>query len=502
MASVTTNDLRITNAKNFVRYLTTGDPSYMFIGRPTPWNTNIEVPQPRVSAGDNSPPYPENNWKDFYTIWDQMLAMNRIQPNEVYHMIPRIPYTSGVVYDMYRHDYNEYVRSHSNAKNLFDALFCVISQNNNVYACLFNNELVPSTVEPLAESDEPFYTSDGYQWIRLYQLDSSFLLDHSTNNFIPVMNSRVNRAPAGEIYTVVVDARGDDYTSMPRGVNNNIPHYYCRILGDGEGAVARVTVAGGVITDVKVSRHGSGYTYGKLDFVANRVYETLNDLDEHRNGLNPGGDGAFRSTVIIGPPGGWGRDLIRQLGATRVGIFSDFKTTNADYVTQSEFRQVGVMSGIDNLTDSFPESFSMVYGVKVSEITGSMNVDYSMYETITQTYTDETDPRIRYVAKGQVVGWDDVNGIIRYIQDPKLHSDDQGQLYRFRGNAPIIGETTEKQTIPNVDYSEELEGLVFEFGYSQPEARKYVGVLDYVTNLSPIKRAPNQSERVSLIVSY
>ena len=361
---------------------------------------------------------------------------------------------------------------------------------------------LPSTVEPLAESDEPFYTSDGYQWIRLYQLDSTFLLDHSTNNFIPVMNSMVNRREPGEIYTVVVDARGDDYTSMPRGVNNNIPYYYCRILGDGEGAVARVTVAGGMITDVKVSRHGSGYTYAKLDFVANRVYETLNDLDNHRNGLNPGGDGAFRSTVIIGPPGGWGRDLIRQLGATRVGIFSNFSTINEDYVTESEFRQVGVMSGIDNLTDSFPESLSMVYAVKVSEVTGSMNVDYSLYETITQTYTDDNDPRIRYVAKGMVVGWDNDNGIIRYIQDPRLHSDDQGQLYRFRGDAPIVGESTEKQTIPDVDFTLELEGRVFRFGYSMPEARKYVGVMDYVTNLSPIMRSPNQSERVSLIISY
>ena len=161
MASLTTNDLRITNAKNFVNYLKTGDPSYMFIGRPIPWESDINTVKPRVTAGDMSPPYPENNWKDYYTIWNHMLGMNKIEDNEIHHMIPRITWTSGAVYDMYRHDYSEYLTSFTNAKNLYNAKFVVISQNNNVYACLDNNYITPSTVEPLSDFDEPFYTSDG-----------------------------------------------------------------------------------------------------------------------------------------------------------------------------------------------------------------------------------------------------------------------------------------------------------------------------------------------------
>ena len=453
MASVTQNDLRITNAKNFVSYLNEGN-SYMFIGRPTPWGADIGALQARVTAGDNSPPYPENNWKDFYTVWNQMLGMNRIQVNEVHHMIPRIGWKSGVVFDMYRHDYYEYRRSHSNARNLYNARFYVISQNNNVYACLDNNYIGPSTVEPLAESDEPFYTSDGYQWLRLYQIDSTLLLTTSTNNFIPITDEKVNKVEFGQVHTVYIDSRGDDYTSMPRGVNNNIPYYYCNINGDGTGAVARVQVEGGKIAEVRVVRHGEGYTYASLDFAANRVYESLVDLDNRENGLNPAGDGAFRSTVIIGPPEGWGTDLVRQLGATRIGVFSDFISQNNDYVSQSEFRQVGIVSNMDVVSETTPESLSMVYAIKVNELMGSMNEDYKMYETIYQKYKDDDDPRIEYVAYGQVVGWDDDNGIIRYIQDPRIHGDEFGKMYEFKGEAPIVGYSSDKETIPDLSYKQ------------------------------------------------
>ena len=109
---------------------------------------------------------------------------------------------------------------------------------------------------------------------------------------------------------------------MPRGVNNDIPYYYCNINGDGTGAVARVQVEGGKVDEVRVVRHGEGYTYATLDFVANRVYESLADLDNKENGLNPLGDGAFQTTVIIGPPGGWGTDLMSVSWVPLVLLYS------------------------------------------------------------------------------------------------------------------------------------------------------------------------------------
>ena len=482
MASVTTNDLRITNAKNFVSYLGQ-DTSYMFIGRPTRWEES-----------DNNPPYPENNWKDFYKVWDQMLAMNKINVREVFHMIPRLNWSSGTTYDMYRHDYKEDNRSFTNASNIYNAFFFVVSQNNNVYVCLDNNKNQPSTVEPLAESDEPFYTSDDYQWVRIYTLSSYILGTKGTNNFMPIINEGINKLEDGGVYTTIINSPGDDYTSFPRGVDNNIPYYYCHITGDGTGAVARVAVANGKVYEVRVVRPGSGYTVASVDFKANRCYGSLVDLDSVQNGLNPLGDGTFSAIGIISPPGGWGTDLVRELGGTRIGVFSDFRSTNTDYIVESEFRQVGVMSEVTTETPT-TDSLSCVYAVTVGEVSGSANQDYTMYETITQT-TDGV------VAKGQVVGWDDQKNIIRYIQDPTLHSDDNGQMNRFMGGAVIIGEESGKETIPNQLTEGDFDDLLFVGGYASPEVKKYSGHMNYVTNLSPIKRAPEQSERVSLIISY
>ena len=181
MATVTQNDLRIRNAHNMVHHLSE-EPCYMFIGRPEPWMSRVEPnPRPRMMLGDESVPYPENNWEDFYRTWDQMLSMNKVLSKDVYHMIPRISWTSGVTYDMYRHDYNENNRSFSNASNLYNALFFVISRTNNVYVCLDNNENSPSLVEPLAETSQPFHTSDGYQWLRIYTVGSLDQISHSSN---------------------------------------------------------------------------------------------------------------------------------------------------------------------------------------------------------------------------------------------------------------------------------------------------------------------------------
>ena len=513
MVAINQNDLRVKNAQNLIQSLSEGD-SYAFMGRPSPWESDITAPTvPRQEAGDMSPPYPDNNWKEYYRTWNQMLSLKGIRPEEVKYMIPKLTWTSGLVYDMYRHDYNKFTRSHSNAQNLYDALFVVVNQNRFVYVCLDNNNNSQSLVEPLATSDEPFYTTDGYQWLRMYRISDTDYRKFSTNNYMPITDELINKKAEGAVYTIKIDSPGDEYTTRPPGKADEIPFYFCRIVGDGQDGVAMVYIFNGRIDKIRISDPGYGYTYAKLKFEANHVYDSLSDLYQDKNALNPQGNGGLRTTTIISPPGGWGYErtvvgidqqnfkddtttLARQLGGTRVGVFSDMKGNEADFIEDTTFRQVGILQDTKGyIVDDAPRRTISVYNtVKVNRTTDGDSTQYIKGEMISQN-----------TSHGQVVGvhqeGDDI--YINYIQDPYLHCDPvTGNLTRFAGDEVITGDTSGVTSRPDVTFSDFHSNQQFLDGYSLGEVMRYRGNFTYIDNLTATVRNKTQTERLSMIVEY
>tara|TARA_R110002050_G_scaffold292587_1_gene448064 strand:- start:12976 stop:14475 length:1500 start_codon:yes stop_codon:yes gene_type:complete len=499
MSTINTNNLRVKNAKNFVSSLQT-DGAYIFVGRPVAWDETPTVNNgvgALYNATDNSPPKPSNSLREYNSVHDEMISLNKILETEVYHMIPRNTWTSGAVYDTYRHDYSETNRSYSGASNLYNTTFAIINQNNDIYVCLDNDKNTQSTVEPQNTGNEPFYTSDGYQWLRIYSINSTDSFDFSTNNYIPVTNTNVVTTISGAVYTAIIEVPGNNYTGSPSGVVNNIPYYYCNIVGDGTGAVARVSVSGGSVIKIEVVRPGSGYTHGTVQFIANKTYQSLGDLDSDANGLNPMGDGTFSATVIPQPPGGWGTDTIRELGGTRVGVFSSLNYDLYYYTQSSTFRQVGILQGPSFITQNSPIVATAYNSVKVTDLGGVS--DYSVGETIIQiTITDG----VTTTAKGTLVGWDKTTGVLRYIQDNEFHSDTDGILKPFTGGAYIQGESSGKITQPDLSFTGTSTEVTFTTGYSNPILTPYTGYISYLTNISPVLRTTTQTERVRLIIGY
>jgi len=484
MATINTNDLRIQNAKNLIVSFNTGENAngYVFLGRVQPW------------PDDNAPTPPQNNFKDFYTTYDNMVALNRIQTIDSHHMIPKTRWVSGVAYDRYQHNYTLINRSFSGASNLYDAKYYVINSLNTVYVCLDNNNNSNSTVEPVAESDFAFYTSDGYQWLKLYTINSETLTTRSTNNLMAVIPSVTNLQTEGAVYTVLIDNGGALYTTNPVGATNQISGYYAHIEGDGTGAVAKVSISNSVITSVEVVRNGAGYTFASLDFSSGNVYQTLGDLDLGVNGLNPEGNGNFRNTVIISPPGGWGSDLVRQLGGTRVGVFSTLNTPLFVENYDCPFRQVGILQDFD-YNGINPTSLNACFAIRLTGL--AQGQSFIVGETIEQEITFDGRPK---KAKGIVVGWNKEFGVLRYVQGEE-DTDTDGVLYPFIGDNDVVGLTSELSGSP-FDFTGELTSMEFVNGYADPDITKYSGYMTYVSNISPITRDPQQSERISLVIAF
>ena len=147
---------------------------------------------------------------------------------------------------------------------------------------------------------------------------------YSSGNYIPVIPG-LNTATtvSGAVYSVVMNAGGEDYTTSPVGGINQISFYYVPVLGDGTGAVARIQVTGTTVTDIDIVRNGQDYTYATVAFDSLNAYGSIDDLDADQNRLNPEGNGLFDATVIIQPEGGFGANIHTDVSVGSIGVFGD-----------------------------------------------------------------------------------------------------------------------------------------------------------------------------------
>lgn len=481
MATNLMNGLRVHNARNTIRNFNTpeGDPrGYVFIGRTIPWDVDTE------------PPSPNNSIQEAIDVHNHILSMNRVSTQDAYHMIRHVKWSTGIVYDYYRHNITKESPSYSGATTLYDSNFYVINSQKDVYVCLNNNNNKISQDEPKSTTGDPFFTSDGYQWLFIYHIPPVIMTNNTTPNYIPVLDSLVARRTIGEINTITVDNPGTDYTDMPSGSANRVRNYYTRILGDGRQGVVKVRMDGTLVEKVEVVRPGFGYTSATIDFTRDKVYKSLFDLDNTQNALDPEGNGDFRSTCIISPVGGWRADNPHTLGGTTVGVFSNLLYDLADFITEIPFRQIGILQ--DPVLDhDDADTLSGTYSIKTLDSTDG---NFIVGEEIQQNVPDG-------VAKGTVVYWDKDNDILRYYQDISLH-DDEGNLYRFSGAEPIVGQRSRKVDVVNSLYNDIEMSIHFNEGYAYPEYLNNTGKILYLTNLPPIQRKEKQSERISIMILF
>ncbi len=521
MSAIITDQIRILNAKNFVASATSSFNSYYtFVG--------LTNPNSYSSDWDNNPPSPKDSFEQENDYWDTMIGLKKINSGDVKTVVRRIEWQSGTIYDMYRHDISRDNRSKpSGAISLYSSNFYVVNSNFQVYICI-NNGIDPDNPNGRPSLDEPTFTDlepraagnsgDGYIWKYLYTINSSDVIKFDLLNYIPVPFDwdtnplysavRNNAQTGGQIKTVVIKNRGSQIGSGS-AVYTRVPIY-----GDGTGAEATVVVNNqSQIDSVKVTKGGSGYTYGTLDLRAG-------DVPVDSALTQPEFD------IIIPPKGGHGYDILRELGAYNVLIYSRIENNNEnpDFITGNQIARIGIVENprAYNSTELLSSSsVSATYAIKIG--VGYSSVDFMPDSEITQTIGTGI------TAVGKVVSYDKNTGVLKYWQDKSIvgfastgvaNSPTDIPKYGYNlnrftsspsgnGNLIIKGGTSDvsidsgftgvSTTIINKLYN---LGQNFVNGLSNPEVEKYSGNIIYVDNRPPITRSLNQKEDIKVILQF
>jgi len=516
MSAIITDQIRILNAKNFVAGVSTSTNSYYaFVGLPNP--TGIST------TWDSTPPAPVDSFSDMNDFYDDMIAVKSITSSDVKQIVRKDSWSSGTTYDYYRQDYSlSNAPPNSGGTTLYTANYFVVNSDYRVYICL-QNGTTPETPDGKPSLDEPTFTDlepriagtsgDGYIWKYLYSIKPSDLIKFDSTDYMPVpanweSNSEDsairNNAVDGGIKIVVIKNRGtgigtanQTYTRVP-------------IKGDGFDAECTVVVNNDQqIESVTVSNEGYGYTYGNVDLSAGSV---------------PTPTSAPTLDVIVPPPGGHGKDIYRELGATNALLYARIENDaeNPDFITGNQFARIGIIEnpyawGSTQLLTL--DKASATYALRLAG-TGYSSVSFAGDSIITQTVGTGV------TAVGRVVSYDQTTGVLKYWQDRTIAgfntvgTAQTNPTYgydttRFTsdptsgGNRIIVGgsanlsiSTTFSGLSTSINNRTYYLGQSFTKGLANPEIKKYSGNMIYVDHRPSITRSSNQKEDVKIILQF
>ena len=517
MAAIITDQIRILNAKNFIAGVNNSSNAYYsFVGLPNP--TDYQ------STWDTDPPSPKDNFTEENDYWDTMIALKKINSADAKQVVPKLTWSSGTTYDMYRHDYS---RSNtavvSGSTSLYLANYFVLNSDFRVYICL-QNGIDPDNPSGRPSLDEPTFTDlepkaagtsgDGYIWKYLYTISPSDVVKFESTDYMPVPvnwetasdNAAVrDNAVDGSIKIVTITNKGvglgtanSTYTSVP-------------IKGDGSGAECTIVIdADSKVSSITVSAQGSDYTYGNVDLIAGGV---------------PTGTTRPTFDVIIPPQGGHGADIYRELGAYNVLLYSRIENDNEnpDFITGNQIARVGVVENpqqVGSTTLLSADKASALGALKLVG-TGYSTATFTADAYFTQTVSTGT------TAVARVVNYDQNTGVLKYWQDRSVAgfntvgaAQTQPQygfdLTEFTsspgtgGALTIVPSTGQDLTIDSnftgistvINNRTYYLGQTFTSGISNPEVKQHSGNIIYVDNRPAITRSASQKEDIKVILQF
>lgn len=538
MSNLNTINNRIMMAKKYEASLTEGANTYMGIGRPISWG-----------ASDSVIPNPTESSNSIFEVYRNLVSLKKINNSDTNLVAPRVDWSNNTVYSEYTENLelfsyevkenqngtvntsisslnvsgnlttftsnlsvgdfivieggntnthpkvkkeivsitnNEFMMVNSaftkqytmntfykvvNTYPQFSNKFYVRNTRDQVFKCLSNNSGAASTIMPEIDiggslPENPYIiTSDGYKWKYLYTIPGGLKEKFFTSEWMPVVNDNVvtRSAVDGRLDVFKINNGGSGFLSSGNSISSNI----INVVGDGTGANLTANVYNGSIVDLNIINRGSGYT--RADIV----------LDTTLGGVNA------NISVVIGPMGGHGSNVEKELGATHLMICAEF-----DGAEDGKFPT-------ENLEQTFDyRQLSLIRNIKDSEGLVADNTSYTAAYRITtepppggtrfilDDYVYQGDSFQNATFTGVIAFWDEVNNVI-WVNDTK---------------GTLVSEGSPSLSTYSAVGNYETGAIIF--GAFAPEVELYSGELLYVKNSEPILRDKDQLEQIKLVVSF
>jgi hypothetical protein len=438
--SVFSENLRVYNAEQFLTSVSQTGPTniYLTFGKPTPW------------PNDAAPIQANSSVTVFNDVWKNMIGAKLITGNDIRHVIPRHDWTANTVYDMYDHCTCSLILFDANVK------FFVVTSDWNVYKCLNNNNGAPSTIMPTQTViNSSIQEADNYVWKYMYTVSESERLRFTTEDYIPVRTLTVdNNSLQWKVQENAVDGGIEAIKVLDGGSGySNAANITVTITGDGRDAVAVATIdASNSIDQILLTNPGSSYTFANVSVTGDGV------------------GGNFRA--MISPPGGHGSDPVRELGGSYILLNPRLvNTEGGNFSTDNEFRQVSILQDPKEVSGDIANGIS--YSQTLQLILSPGSVDYIQDEVVYQGLSIQSPS-----FTGVVSSWDKGNNVIKLTN---VVGDIQSSVLTGINSAAI-------RFVEAITRNKEL--------------LDYSGNLLYIDNVSPIKRADDQTEDFKIVVKF
>jgi len=185
MPAIITNAFRTYNADNFINSLKAtdatpaglGNKMYLMIAKDSPWSGNSAGQYADGSYSDSIIPTPKDTTVAPFLHYNDIIAAKLVNISDVSHVIKRLDWTSGTVYDEYDHEQDD----------LIDKNFFVMTDQYNVYKCISNNGGAQSLDKPTGQGVAIFDGgTDKYRWKFMYEIQQADVLKYVTTDWLPV----------------------------------------------------------------------------------------------------------------------------------------------------------------------------------------------------------------------------------------------------------------------------------------------------------------------------